>query len=257
MARVRWAWGREAAAAVALASIAASNALAAAPTAAQPPLVPLPAEIVAGEGWFSLSASIPIHVAADDAEAGAAARYLADRLSQARGLRLAVRTDGPAAGSQHGTPGITFERISGLAAEAYRIEVIPEGVRIAATTGAGLFYGAVTLWQLLPAGRGAGQVAAQLINDSPAHAWRGLLLDSARHLQSPQFVKSMLDWMAWHKLNVLHWHLTDDQGWRLEIRKYPRLTSVGGCRVPAAAAAMKPPPYCGYYTQAQVIDIVA
>ena len=65
------------------------------------------------------------------------------------------------------------------------------------------------------------------------------MLDSARHFQSPAFVRSMIDWMAWHKLNVLHWHLTDDQGWRLEIRRYPRLTSVGAWRIEPERRALR------------------
>jgi hexosaminidase len=109
----------------------------------------------------------------------------------------------------------------------------------------------------MPVGKGAVELPAQVIKDAPAYAWRGLMLDSARHFQSVAFVKSMLDWMAWHKLNTFHWHLTDDQGWRIEIHKYPRLTSVGGCRVPATATKVKPPEYCGFYTQAQVRDVVA
>ena len=82
-------------------------------------------------------------------------------------------------------------------------------------------------------------------------AWRGLMLDSARHFQSPAFIRSMIEWMAWHKLNVLHWHLTDDQGWRIEIRKYPRLTSVGAWRIEPDGAR-----YGGFYTQDEVRDIV-
>src|SRR5260221_509192 len=74
------------------------------------------------------------------------------------------------------------------------------------------------------------------IEDAPRFAWRGIMLDSARHFQSPEFIRRFIDWMALHKLNVLHWHLTDDQAWRLEIRKYPRLTAVGAWRVPAGAA---------------------
>ena len=84
------------------------------------------------------------------------------------------------------------------------------------------------------------------------------MLDSARHFQSPDFLRSMIDWMAWHKLNVLHWHLTDDQGWRLQIRKYPKLTAVGAWRIPAGVpGAAAAPRYGGYYTQEQVREIVA
>ena len=111
-----------------------------------------------------------------------------------------------------------------------------------ASSGAGLFYGAVTLWQLVPTGANAGEIAAQSITDGPRYPWRGLMLDSSRHFQSPAFVRSMIDWMGWHKLNVLHWHLTDDQGWRLQIRKYPKLTSVGAWRIPASVRDGPPPP---------------
>src|SRR6202044_570836 len=145
------------------------------------------------------------------------------------------------------------------------LEVSPNRIIISATTAAGLFYGAVTLWQLLPAGASGGEIAAQTITDAPRYPWRGLMLDSARHFQSPAFVRSMIDWMAWHKLNVLHWHLTDDQGWRLEIRKYPKLTSVGAWRVPAGQAAAAdidpatghPRLYGGFYTQDDVRRVVA
>src|SRR5262249_29103248 len=95
-------------------------------------------------------------------------------------------------------------------------------------------------------------------------AWRGVLLDSARHFQSIAFIHRFLEAMALTKLNVLHWHLTDDQAWRLEIRKYPRLTTIGAWRVPAGAArfAIHPPPgtpllYGGFYTQAEAREVVA
>src|SRR6187401_1221049 len=91
------------------------------------------------------------------------------------------------------------------------------------------------------------------------------MLDSARHMQSPEFIRRYLDWMALHKLNVLHWHLTDDQGWRLEIRKYPKLAEVSSRRVPAGPAAAadldpatgSPRTYGGYYTQDTVRELVA
>jgi len=247
------------------------------------PLVPLPAQISPGEGTFSLAPGTVVRVPAGDAEAANAGRYLVEQLEKLRGLRLEVReADATPArsreraeqplhreGSLRGqgapadargasrAPLITFERASGHGAEGYRLDIAPDGVRVAATSGAGLFYGAVTLSQLTPPGRGEARLPAQVIRDTPAYAWRGLMLDSARHFQSPDFVRSMIDWMALHKLNVLHWHLTDDQGWRMEIRKYPRLTEVGACRVPATASEKKPPPYCGFYTQEQVREIVA
>ena len=121
-------------------------------------------------------------------------------------------------------------------------DVSPERIVVSAGDSRGLFYGAVTLWQLLTAQRATAQrvaVPALTIDDAPRFRWRGLMLDSARHYQSPEFIKQLIDVMALHKLNVLHWHLTDDQAWRLEIRKYPRLTEVGAWRVPAGPAAAR------------------
>ena len=138
----------------------------------------------------------------------------------------------------------------------------PERVVVSSASPRGLFYGAVTLWQLAS---GKSQIPALEIEDAPRLRWRGLMLDSARHYQSQQFIERLIDTMALHKLNVLHWHLTDDQAWRIEIKKYPKLTEVGAWRVPAGPAAAadidpatgKPRVYGGFYTQDQVREIVA
>ena len=185
-----------------------------------------------------------------DRDADDAARYLVELWTHTNHLTLPVTL--LAAGKNSGSNGtIEFRRQSGFGPEAYGLQVTPHRITVSATTAAGLFYGAVTLWQLLPPGSDRGQIPAQTIRDAPKYPWRGLMLDSARHFQSPAFIRSMLDWMAWHKLNVLHWHLTDDQGWRLEIRKYPRLTSVGAWRIEPSGAS-----YGGFYTQDEVRDIV-
>jgi hexosaminidase len=223
------------------------------PPAAQGGVIPAPAEVTPGSGSFRIDSTIVMRVPPRDRDAAAAAHYLADLWTRTNGLTLAVRAGAAAAG-----PTIEFRRRGGFRPEAYGIEVTPQRITVSAGSPAGLFYGAVTLWQLLPAGTKSGAIAAQTIVDAPRYPWRGLMLDSARHFQSPAFVHSMIDWMAWHKLNVLHWHLTDDQGWRLEIRKYPRLTSVGAWRIPAAVpGSPSPKPYGGYYTQQQVREIVA
>jgi hexosaminidase len=221
-----------------------------APLTAHCGVIPLPAEVVAGVGSFNVGAATVVRVPRGDGDAGRAARSLVELWTRTNGLTLPV-TIGPANTGATSTDIIAFERHSGFGPEAYAIEVAPHRVTVSATSAAGLFYGAVTLWQLLPPGGAAGQIPAQTIRDTPAYAWRGLMLDSARHFQSPAFIRSMIDWMAWHKLNVLHWHLTDDQGWRLEIRKYPRLTSVGAWRVDPGGAR-----YGGFYTQGEVRDIV-
>lgn len=150
--------------------------------------------------------------------------------------------------------------------EAYALDVDPAAISIKATGSGGLFYGMTTLWQLLTADpKNAGKLPGLEILDAPVFEWRGLMLDSARHMQSVEFIKRYIDWMSLHKLNVFHWHLTDDQAWRLEIKAYPKLTEIGGYRVPAGAAPAadidpetgKPRLYGGYYTQEEVREIVA
>ena len=207
-------------------------------------VIPNPAEVASGKGAFSVDPATTIQVPRGDRDADADARYLVEMWTRTNGLSLSVTT-GPAPHA------ITFRRRSGFAPEGYGVDVTPQRITVSASTAAGLFYGAVTLWQLLPPATETGQIPAQTIRDAPVYPWRGLMLDSARHLQSPAFVHSMIDWMAWHKLNVLHWHLTDDQGWRLEIRKYPRLTSAGAWRVDPDGTR-----YGGFYTQNEVRDIV-
>jgi len=237
----------------AAAQTAALALVAVLPLAALGGVIPAPAKITPGSGSFRVDSTVVMRVPPRDRGAEAAARYLAELWTRTNELTLAVRAGAAAAG-----PTIEFRRRGGFRPEAYGIEVRPHRIIVTASSSAGLFYGAVTLWQLLPAGAKSGVIGAQSIRDEPRYPWRGLMLDSARHFQSPAFVHSMIDWMAWHKLNVLHWHLTDDQGWRLEIRKYPRLTSVGAWRISAAIpGSANPKPYGGYYSQQEVRELVA
>lgn len=209
-----------------------------------PRLLPTPARMEMRAGGFAMRAGTPV-IASDAGGRAAAAR-----------LRELMRTQGVALASAGAGPAIRFVRAPGMAAEAYRLATGDDGATITATGDAGLFYGAVTLWQL--ATQGDGRVAAVTIEDRPRFAWRGLMLDSARHFQSPGYIRQLIDWMAVNKLNRLHWHLVDDQGWRLEIRKYPRLTAVSGSRRPAVAPGAPPlPAVSGFYTQNEVRDLVA
>jgi hexosaminidase len=217
--------------------------------AAHSGVIPLPAEIVPGTGYFAVDAGTRLRVAPGDRDADDAARYLVALWTRTNDLTVPVTIATLAAGSGANT--IAFRHQNGFAPEGYGIDVTPQRITVSASSAAGLFYGAVTLWQLLPPGTDAGRIPAQTIRDAPAYRWRGLMLDSSRHFQSPAFIRSMIDWMAWHKLNVLHWHLTDDQGWRLEIRKYPRLTAVGAWRIEPDGTR-----YGGFYTQDEVRDIV-
>lgn len=237
-----------------------------APAPAKPAaIIPAPRELTAADGQFVVTPDTPVSF--ESGSAGeAAARYLADLMQRTRGF--ALRPDASAKPDAKGI--IRFELTAGesrYGQEGYSLIISPERIVVSAADSRGLFYGAVTLWQLMTPGAAADSIAlpALAIDDSPRFRWRGLMLDSARHFQSPQFVKQFIDWMALHKLNVLHWHLVDDQGWRLEIKKYPKLTSVGGWRVPAGPVAAadidpatgKPRVYGGFYTQEEVRDIVA
>jgi hexosaminidase len=218
------------------------------PLAAPAGVIPLPAETVAGVGAFNVGPGTIVRVPSGDRAADAAAHYLVALWTRTNHLTVPIALETATA---TGTDTIAFRHQSGFAPEAYGLEITPQGVTVAASSAAGLFYGAITLWQLLPPGSDRGQIPAQTIRDAPKYAWRGLMLDSARHFQSTGFIRSMIDWMAWHKLNVLHWHLTDDQGWRLQIRRYPRLTSIGAWRIEPNGTR-----YGGFYTQEEVRDIV-
>ncbi|MES3028124.1 MAG: family 20 glycosylhydrolase [Pseudomonadota bacterium] len=228
--------------------------------AAPAKIIPAPAAETPRDGAFQITSRTPILYPVGDAEAQASAQRLAELLNRSRGLTLSVRPGAPAAGA------IAFQR-GAPAGEAYDLDVGSDRIVVTSAGGAGLFYGAMSVWQLATetAGKGAVEIAGRRIEDAPRFAWRGLMLDSARHFQSVEFVKDFIDRMAMAKLNTLHWHLVDDQGWRLEIKKYPRLTQIGAWRVPAGPAAAadidpktgKPRVIGGFYTQDQVREIVA
>jgi hexosaminidase len=233
-------------------------------------VIPAPAIVIGREGSFALLAHTPILVPKDPGAVRIAA-YFAQLLEQSHGLKLAVHLRGGSTRPPDAPGAIAFgldPEAPGASPESYEIEVSAQEVRVAAREPRGLFYGAVTLWQLTsaqPLKDGGLALPAILITDSPRFRWRGLMLDSVRHFQSPEFILRYLDWMALHKLNVLGWHLTDDQGWRLQIKRYPRLTGIGAWRVPEGRAAQRdidpathrPRLYGGFYTQEQVRGIVA
>ena len=182
-------------------------------------------------------------------------------VADTRGLQLRAAT----AADAH--PAITFDVDPDASVggdTGYRIVVAAQEIRVIARSAAGAFYGSVTLWQLLtpPAWTHgtAAEIAEGVIDDHPRFAWRALLLDSGRHFQSVADIKKLIDWMSLEKLNVLLWHLTEDQGWRLEIPKYPNLTRTGACRkavgLESELTGAPGKPYCGFYNEDDVRDIV-
>jgi hexosaminidase len=178
------------------------------------------------------------------------------------GIRLATT------GEANGSIDLHIDRSVPGGPEAYRLEVTTRRIRIEAASAAGLFYGLQTVLQTLPAVRTNATLAVpcMVVEDAPRFPWRGLHLDVSRHFFGPDVIREYIDLMARYKLNRFHWHLTDDPGWRLEIRKYPELTRTGAWRVdhsdrPYGARPLarpgETPTYGGYYTQEQVREIVA
>ena len=150
---------------------------------------------------------------------------------------------------------------AGIPAEGYRIDISARRAQLSAGDDAGLFYGLQTLLQLADE---RGNLPCVSIEDHPRYRYRGLHLDVCRHFFPVRFIKHYLDWMASCKLNTFHWHLTDDQGWRIEIKRYPRLTEIGGYRTRTQIGGFHEDPityeqgrYGGYYTQDEIREVVA
>ncbi|MPY53495.1 beta-N-acetylhexosaminidase [Streptomyces acidicola] len=227
-------------------------------------LIPKPRSVVAGSGEVRLTAHSQIY-------AGTAAEgvghWLCAVLRQATGLPLREGRELDDTGGD----GIGLQIDSELAPEEYRLVSDSTGVLIEGGSAAGVFWGAQALRQLLgpdayrraPLGRDrAWAVPYVTIEDSPRFRWRGLMLDVARHFMPKDGVLRYLDLMAAHKLNVFHFHLTDDQGWRLEIERYPKLTEIGSWRARTkfghrASPLWEEKPHGGYYTRDDIREIVA
>jgi hexosaminidase len=232
-------------------------------------IVPQPASLTARPGQFTLTSATTIWTDVATADLG---RRLSRDLEPATGFRLPVRSTGTPAGRQ-----ILLRRdktLTRLGAEGYRLDVEPTAITIRAMEPAGIFYGIQTLKQLLPPeifreAKVAGAkwiVPGVRIEDKPRFAWRGAHLDVGRHFMPKEFVKKYIDLLALHKMNSFHWHLTEDQGWRIEIKKYPRLTEVGAWRKETIVGRQRGnqadwkfdgESHGGYYTQDDVREIVA
>ncbi len=234
-------------------------------------IIPHPVSLTPREGEFRVTARTVIWT--DDASR-VVGHQLARYLEPVTGYTLTVRTGGaPPARAIVLRLDPTLRRVGG---EGYALEARPSGITMRATTPAGLFYAVQTLRQLLPpeffrAAPVSGvewRVPAVSIEDQPRFAWRGAHLDVGRHFMPKEFVRKYIDLLALHKLNTFHWHLTEDQGWRLEIRKYPRLTEVGAWRTESLIGRQQAQrdttqwrydgvPHGGFYTQDDAREIVA
>jgi hexosaminidase len=229
------------------------------------PLVPWPAQLTPADGRFPLRADARI-VLSDpgSAELREIAGVLQDSVVTSTGqhLTIAERKSSKAA---RGAIALVIDAKAATGPEGYTLTVTPAGATIVATEARGLFYGVQTLRQLLPRGEGTTPgIPAVAITDRPRFRYRGLHLDVGRHLFPVEFIKRYIDLLSSYKLNTFHWHLTDDQGWRIEIKRYPRLTEIGSVRKQTVVdhARTRPQrfdgtPYGGFYTQEEIREVVA
>jgi hexosaminidase len=220
-------------------------------------IIPMPVSITSNGGSFVLPSTADIYVDPGTAELTAIGQYLADKLnpSTGYGIQVLTTTGAPPGGNIYLT---TVGGDPTLGDEGYQLTVAPSLVTVAAYQPAGLFRGIQTLRQILPAAienaapqPGPWIMATGTVRDFPRFAWRGSMLDVARHFFSVADVKRYIDLMAYYKLNVFHFHLSDDQGWRIMINSWPQLALYGGGTQVGGTC-----PNC-YYTQAQYSDIVA
>lgn len=231
-------------------------------------IIPMPQKCVEKKGTFIINKETVICLPDDNQEMRDAVSFWNDLMATAAGFPLEVSST-PRSSNVircHINPSLPNE-------EAYKLTVSRSSIRIEAKTAKGIFYAFQTVRQLMPPAIEQDtrveegfvwNVPCVLIEDTPSFAYRGLMLDVSRHFMPKEVVKRYIDLMSFHKLNTFHWHLTDDQGWRIEIKKYPKLTSVGGFRNKTIIGHAKNTPYKwdverygGFYTQEDVREIVS
>lgn len=221
-------------------------------------IIPLPQEVsITNGGSFVLTPSTSIIYPEGNDLLKQAGEFLASYIKEATGYAPKVAT----AKSSKPIHLSIDKSISNP--EGYRLTVTPEGIELAGATEAGVFYGVQTLRKSIPAvAEGMNiELPAVTINDYPRFAYRGMHLDVSRHFFPADSVKKYIDILALHNMNTLHWHLTDDQGWRIEIKKYPELTKIGSQRKQTVighnSGEYDGKPYGGFYTQDEIRDVIA
>lgn len=222
-------------------------------------IIPAPVSVKKAPGQFVLSQETKLLA---DTLNNKAVIFLVDYLQNKAMLHIAPQTN--TGQSVVNSLVLTSAGTEGLPPDGYRLTITPTKITIAAN-GVGLFYGIQTLIQLMPPDHGAvAKLPCVQIEDYPRFGYRGMMLDVCRHFFSVEFVKKYIDLMAAYKLNNFHWHLTDDQGWRIEIKKYPKLTEIGSRRAQTSIGNFhdRTPlqydntPYGGYYTQDEIREVV-
>ena len=233
----------------------------------EPQVVPQPASLQRTEGSFRIDRKVPVYVDIADSAILRTVGFLNERLQKAAGFSLKViSNDDPL---HHRDEGAILVLDAGLMKEAYNLDVTPKGIVIEYGSGAGVFYAIQTLFQLLPEAIFADSVQRGVrwevpccsIEDSPRFPYRGMHLDCCLHFFDIPFLKRYIDLMALHKVNRFHWHLTEDQGWRIEIKKYPLLTEKGQWRKETVVGSLYSgiydgKPHGGFYTQEEARDLI-
>ena len=232
-------------------------------------VTPKPREASFAKGSFKLKGAGFNYDPALEARTVKALSELADDIGAALGKTCSVASAAGVNASADASllKGIFFLKDASLAPENYRIEVCKKGVKVTAPDHNGFYYAVQTLRQMLPVGNykavstpGSWKLPCCIINDGPRFAYRGMHLDPCRHFWSVEETKKYLDVMALYKLNRLHWHLTEDQGWRMEVKKYPELTEIGAFRDGTMTghdfSSNDGIRYGGYYTREQMKEIV-
>ena len=220
-------------------------------------IIPKPQQLTVREGYFAISPNTVIVLEGAALEKDAA--FLNNYLERFYGFKLAFAKKGQL---PKNSIVLNYERMDHPTPGAYRLEVEGAKIYIAGDNATGVFYGIQTLLQLLPAEKSNHlKIPHCSITDAPRFAYRGLHLDVCRHFMPMEFVKQYIDYIALFKLNTFHWHLTDDQGWRIEIKKYPKLTQAGAWRdgtligrYPGTGNTNQP--YGGFYTQKEIKEVV-
>jgi hexosaminidase len=230
-------------------------------------IIPEPVSVTEKPGQFTLDQKVSLQVDAQDRSLEETGQWFRTQLAQVTGISIPEKKSGGRAIQLHL---ITDGSKSNLGKEGYHLTVSPSGISLSANSAAGIFYGMQTILQLLPENAKAdeGEKSMNLpcadITDYPRFGWRGLMLDVSRHFFSKQDVERYLDEMVMYKFNTLHLHLSDDQGWRIEIKSLPQLTRVGAWRVKRIggwgesmpALAREPATDGGFYTQDDMREIV-
>lgn len=221
-------------------------------------VVPLPNEIISAEGdAFTLTSSTKIVYPEGNELLKRNAEFLVEYLNISTGLTPNIYTK-----ATDGNAVILNTDLKSDNNESYRIEVNKETITISGASEAGVFYGIQTLRKATPIEKvGSVNYSAVVINDAPRFAYRGMMLDVARHFQPVDFVKKYIDLLAIHNINRFHWHLTEDQGWRIEIDSFPKLTEIGSMRdetvIGRNSGQFDSIPHGGYYTKEELKDVVA